>query len=59
MNKYQKVASQVAKDMMHKELYSNWTYRQAKNACLGYFKDSGINIAGAFAYKNHFKDKWY
>lgn len=59
MNKYQKIACKVAKDMMQKDIYKNFTYRRAKNATLAYFKEVQMPIRGAIAYKNYFKDKWY
>lgn len=62
MNKYQKIASQVSKDMMKKELYQvsgDFTYRECRNASMCYFRERKISLAGARAYKNYFKDKWF
>lgn len=59
MNKYQKIASKVAKDMVSKDVYKGFTYNRAKNASLAYFREVNMSIKGALAYKNYFKDKWY
>ena len=56
MNKYQKVASQHAKDEMKKfGDKSNSNYRFIRNHAIKYFNRSNININVARAYKNYFK----